>query len=250
MRKVVQWVCLLAGVALLGLYGGLRFDALRANQAALDRFATARNDLAKASAAASTGAFVARAMLPMDFDYDRSLWAADRIAEYEESRRHEFAPPLAVLTIPDIDLQVAVLPGTDELTLNRAVGHIPGTAVPGEIGNVALAGHRDGFFRGLKDIEVGDRIELETLHERMEYTIEGLQLVDPSNVSVLDPTPEPTLTLVTCYPFYYIGKAPLRFIVRASASRTLAEMVASGSSKSAPPRPIAASPVDFVQSSK
>lgn len=205
MLKLLKWVCLVGGVGLLGLYGGLRIHGIRGSAAALDRFEEARREL------------------PSDFEYDQSLWAPGRIAEYHESLNHQFEPPLAMLSIPDLDLKVPVLAGTDELTLNRAVGHIPGTALPGETGNVALAGHRDGFFRGLKDVELGDVIVLQTLSERIEYVIDVLQLVEPSNVSVLDPTTSPTLTLVTCYPFYYVGKAPLRFIVRATGTPKLVE---------------------------
>jgi sortase A len=123
--------------------------------------------------------------------------------------------PLAVLRIPKIRLEVAVLPGTDDRTLDRAVGYIDGTAAPGADGNVGLAGHRDGFFRGLKDIAVGDVIEIETAGRKDLYRIERTWVVTPDDVSVLDPTPTRTLTLVTCYPFYFIGSAPLRFIVRA-----------------------------------
>jgi sortase A len=120
-----------------------------------------------------------------------------------------------MLRIPRIHLEVAVLPGTDDVTLDRAVGHIDQTAQPGTNGNSGIAGHRDGFFRGLKDIAVGDFIELETLAGSERYRIERTWVVNPDDVSVLDPTPTRALTLVTCYPFYFVGSAPLRFIVRA-----------------------------------
>ena len=108
-----------------------------------------------------------------------------------------------------------MLEGTDDFTLNRAVGHIANTARPGSDGNSGIAGHRDGFFRGLKDITPGDAIELETLDGSEVYRVERTWIVDPEDVSVLDPTPARSLTLVTCYPFYFIGSAPRRFIVRA-----------------------------------
>jgi sortase A len=108
-----------------------------------------------------------------------------------------------------------VLPGTDDVTLDRAVGHIEGTAAPDAAGNVGIAGHRDGFFRGLKDITQGDLIELVTLQDTVAYRVEKTWIVDPTDVSVLDPTPGRALTLVTCYPFYFVGSAPQRFIVRA-----------------------------------
>ena len=108
-----------------------------------------------------------------------------------------------------------MLPGTDDGTLDRAVGHIEGTANPGAEGNAGIAGHRDGFFRGLKDIIPGDVIELDTLQGSDSYRVERVWIVDPEDVSVLDPTSTRALTLVTCYPFYFVGSAPRRFIVRA-----------------------------------
>lgn len=123
--------------------------------------------------------------------------------------------PLAVLRIPKIKLAVAVLEGTAESTLNRAVGHIETTALPGSDGNSGIAGHRDRFFRGLKDIRAGDLLELETLTSVDTYRVERTWIVDPHEVSVLDPTDSPSITLVTCYPFYFVGSAPQRFIVRA-----------------------------------
>ena len=125
------------------------------------------------------------------------------------------AMPLAVLRIPKLRLEVPVLPGTDDRTLDRAVGHIEHTALPGTEGNAGIAGHRDGFFRGLKDIAAGDVIELETASGKETYHVERTWVVDPDTVSVLDPTPTRALTLVTCYPFYFVGAAPRRFIVRA-----------------------------------
>jgi sortase A len=120
-----------------------------------------------------------------------------------------------VLRIPKIRLEVPVLPGTDDRTLDRAVGYIEGTALPGTDGNLGIAGHRDGFFRGLKDIATGDVIELDTIQGTDVYRVERTWVVNPEDVSVLDPTSARALTLVTCYPFYFIGSAPQRFIVRA-----------------------------------
>ncbi len=123
--------------------------------------------------------------------------------------------PLAVLRIARIRLVVPVLEGTSDVTLNRGVGHIEETAMPGTSGNSGIAGHRDGFFRSLKDVGVGDAIELETLQGKQTYRIERAWIVNPEDVSVLDPTPEQSITLVTCYPFYFVGSAPQRYIVRA-----------------------------------
>jgi sortase A len=148
---------------------------------------------------------------------DQSLWSPERQRAWRETAVDESAAPapLAVLRIPSIALEVAVLEGTSEWTLNRAVGHIEDTALPGTEGNTGIAGHRDGFFRGLKDIRPGDVLEIETLTSVDTYRIEGTWIVDPEDVSVLDPTDSPSITLVTCYPFYFVGSAPQRFIVRA-----------------------------------
>ncbi len=108
-----------------------------------------------------------------------------------------------------------MLPGTDDRTLDRGVGHIEDTAQPGTDGNLGIAGHRDGFFRGLKDITPGDLMELDTLQGTDVYRVERTWVVSPEEVSVLDPTSTPAITLVTCYPFYFVGSAPDRFIVRA-----------------------------------
>jgi sortase A len=128
-----------------------------------------------------------------------------------------------VLRIPRIALEVAVLEGTDEWTLNRAVGLIEDTAAPGVGGNTGIAGHRDGFFRGLKDIRTDDVLELETPSGIERYRVERTLIVEQDDVWVLDPTAEPAVTLVTCYPFYFVGPAPQRFIVRATRPDPIAK---------------------------
>jgi len=146
---------------------------------------------------------------------DVGAWSPRRVLAYREALGLPHGPPLCGLRIPRIGLEVPVFEGTDEATLNRGVGRIPGTARPGEAGNVALAGHRDGFFRGLKDVREGDVHELRTREETRTYVVDRVAVVDPGDVSVLDDRAAPTLTLVTCYPFYYVGNAPKRFIVQA-----------------------------------
>ncbi len=120
------------------------------------------------------------------------------------------------LEIPRLKLSVMVREGADEGTLSRAVGHIPGTALPGNIGNVGLAGHRDTFFRVLRKIRPDDMIELETTAGTYRYMVKSTKIVTPRDVSVLNASGGETLTLVTCYPFYYVGSAPKRFIVHAT----------------------------------
>jgi len=123
---------------------------------------------------------------------------------------------LGRLEIPRLGVKAMVREGADESTLQRAVGHIPGTALPGSIGNVALAGHRDTFFRGLRNIQKNDAIDLETEDGTYRYVVQSTKIVGPRDVSVLAASTGETLTLVTCYPFYYVGSAPKRFIVRAT----------------------------------
>ncbi len=120
------------------------------------------------------------------------------------------------LEIPRLKLSAMVREGADGQTLHHAVGHIPGTALPGYAGNVALAGHRDTFFRELRNIKKDDSIELETENGTYRYLVESTEIVGPRDVSVLAASHGSTLTLVTCYPFYYVGSAPKRFIVRAA----------------------------------
>jgi len=143
------------------------------------------------------------------------LWSEQRIKDYRDSLDQSLVP-LAVLRIPRINVEAPVLEGTSELTLNRGVGRIEGTARVGENGNVGIAGHRDGFFRGLKDIKLGDKVDLEEPTRTDTYIVDHVQIVDPSDVSVLQPASKAALTLVTCYPFYYIGSAPKRYIVHAT----------------------------------
>jgi sortase A len=206
--RLLESALLLGGVILLGFWGFMRLHRAVGERADLARFAEAR----EAASGAPAGETPAATKPP---DVDTSLWAPERIRAYEESLRKEFGAPLGVLAIPKIRLEVPVLEGTDELTLNRGVGRIEKTARPGEGGNLGIAGHRDGFFRGLKDVAVGDEIRLSTLTRSYTYVVESIRIVAPEDVHVLDPTPRPVLTLVSCYPFYFVGSAPRRFIVRA-----------------------------------
>jgi sortase A len=119
------------------------------------------------------------------------------------------------IEIPRLFLSAMVCEGIEGTTLRRAVGHIPGTALPGQPGNVGLAGHRDTFFRSLSDLRIKDEIEFSTLKGNFKYEVESLMVVEPDNVEALAPSPENMLTLVTCYPFSYIGAAPKRFVARA-----------------------------------
>jgi sortase A len=120
------------------------------------------------------------------------------------------------IEIPRIGVKAIVRESTDSKTLRRAVGHIEGTAFPGQLGNVGLAGHRDTFFRSLRDIRRGDTINLTTLDGEHLYEVQSIRVVEPTDTQVLQTSADRSLTLVTCYPFDYIGPAPKRFIVRAT----------------------------------
>jgi sortase A len=148
---------------------------------------------------------------------DYSLWNAKRIQDYEDSLLINADPPIGVITIQDLDIQIPIYNGSEELNLDRGVGRIKGMAWLNETGNLGIAGHRDGIFRGLKDIEKGDEIEVLSIYGTQVYEVSSITIVDINDVSVLHPTPEKTLTLVTCYPFYHVGHAPKRYIVKAKA---------------------------------
>lgn len=120
------------------------------------------------------------------------------------------------IDIPRLDLSVVVFEGTSDQTLARGVGHLRGSAGPGERGNLVLAGHRDTFFRELRYIQQGDAVNIMGPQGEFEYKVESVAIVEPDQTEVLKPSDGSTLTLITCYPFRYIGNAPQRFIVRAS----------------------------------
>jgi len=119
------------------------------------------------------------------------------------------------LEIPRLNVSVMVMEGDDDATLARAVGHVSGTALPWESGNAVMAGHRDTFFRPLKDLRSGDAIRMTTTRGTFDYHVVRTEIVKPDDVSSLAPTSVRTLTLVTCYPFTYVGPAPERFVIHA-----------------------------------
>ena len=145
---------------------------------------------------------------------DYTLWSSKRIDDYHESNTQRNDAPLAILSIDELNLKVPVYNGTDEINLNRGAGRIKGTARVDSEGNLGIAAHRDGFFRVLKDIEIGDSIGMLTHQGKTEFVVSSITIVDPSDISVLAPTDDPTITLVTCYPFYFVGHAPKRYIVK------------------------------------
>ena len=147
--------------------------------------------------------------------------AFDRALQTGRSwRQPPLGPPaihsvLGRLEIPRLHLSVMVLEGDDPRSLRLGAGHIAGTALPGETGNVAIAGHREPFFRPLRHIAKNDSIVVSTLSGAFRYRVESTEVVGPDNTAVLARTRNPVLTLVTCFPFSYIGPAPNRFVIRA-----------------------------------
>ncbi len=209
------------GLVLLLVWAGIRLHGWISSRNAVRRF---RESVEERPPAVLPGEDAATAVGGTPFHVptgapDTSLWAEGRVRKYRESLEEEAGEAIGVLSIPDIDLTVPVFEGTGSVVLNRGVGRIAGTAHPGEPGNLGIAGHRDGFFRGLKDVGPGDRIVLETAKGTFQYEIRWVRIVAPEDVSVLAPSKTRELTLVTCYPFYFVGKAPKRYIVRAEPVR-------------------------------
>ncbi len=192
-----------------GCIGILLIGAIYAHGAISSRMAIA--DFQKSSADQTESA----AELDLgSYSPDQTLWSDEARAKYDKVNQDTSAP-LALIRIDRLNLEAPVFAGTDRKTLNRGIGVVEMSPMPGEAGNVALSGHRDSFFRPLKDIAVGDVIELQTLLGTQNFQVSEISIVDPLDISVLDPTDESVLTLITCYPFYYIGFAPDRYIVRA-----------------------------------
>jgi sortase A len=210
-RRRISTILIGIGMAMLGVFA-LSVGSGRI----LSRLAIAHFHARDSAVSAATSAEAAATVQVPSTDVNTSLWSIARVKAYKESLAAQFAPPLAILRIRKVGIEVPVLDGTDDLILNRGVGRIKGTALPGQPGNLGIAGHRDGFFRGLKDVAEGDRIEIELPDRTDTYVVRNIKIVLPQDTSVLDPTSDSSLTLVTCYPFYFVGDAPRRYIVLAS----------------------------------
>jgi sortase A len=195
-----------ASIVLTGTYAVGILDQWSSSQHALRIF-----DAAKAKSGTSISATQTVAAQYTD----SSSWSEKGLRAYDESISHSFKQAIAVLNVPRLKIRAPVLEGTDELVLNRGIGWITSTATPGSAGNTGIAGHRDGFFRALKDISEGDEIQLEMPGGLVLYKVDLLKIVGPEDVSVLRQRHADSLTLVTCYPFYFVGHAPQRLIVHA-----------------------------------
>ena len=151
--------------------------------------------------------------------FEDTVHTTDPLSPESASAKPDPWPYIGRVEIPRLDMSIMLLEGIDNRTLRRGIGHIPGTALPGETGNVGIAGHRDGFFRGLGAIRKHDRITVQTVDASYRYEVDSIRVVDPGAIEVLNDTGHPVLTLVTCYPFHLVGPAPKRFVVQASLSK-------------------------------
>ena len=214
-RKVVQKLeqaLLVLALALLGMFAVAHANRVLMVRMEMAQFG-ARRDAIAAILAEPTQAVGSDRLEPPAAG--TALWSSQRAKAYAATLSKS-VEPLAVLRIPRLSLEAPVLNGTDHFTLNRGVGRIRGTSRPGQSGNIGIAGHRDGFFRSLKDVRTGDTIELVTTSGTDIYVVDRVRITNPADISVLRLREKPSLTLVTCYPFYFVGPAPRRFVVEAS----------------------------------
>lgn len=184
-------ICLAAGLALCLTYALVRADG-----------AVGRTD--------AIAAFYQQASGP-----DEKLWSAARVAAYAKALVQPIENPLALLRVASVGIDVPVFEHESDLALNRGASLIAGMGTPDGGGNVGIAAHRDGFFRPLKDVRLGDIIELRTISKLHRYKVTSIDIVPSDDPRLLADTEDPTLTLITCYPFYYVGSAPQRYVVRA-----------------------------------
>ena len=218
-----ELLCYTAGVLLSGFFVVQLAQGEVERQSGISEFeqvaqsaqAAASTSAVEGTAAATENAFEQNAANP-----DTSLWAPGRVADYEASLQAELPPVVGVLELPSVGLKVPVYQSNSELVMDRGAGIIDGMAYPHEPGNIGISGHRDGYFRVLKDIKPGDPIVLQTLEGPKHFRIDATEIVAISDIHLLQDTQDQQVTLVTCYPFYFVGHAPKRFIVTASLDTT------------------------------
>lgn len=209
--RALEVSCWLAGTTLLMLYLSTRALAVVERDNAIAGFVQARSLIATSAATQE---------IPPGRAPDQTLWSESRRRGYAALPADSVASaaiPAAVLRIRSVQLEVPVYADSNERNLNRGATLVAGTALLESDGNIGIAGHRDGFFRALQDVAVGDVVEVESPSRRRVYRVAELLIVEPTDTSPLRNTGQPAVTLVTCYPFYFVGSAPQRFIVRAVA---------------------------------
>lgn len=218
----IERLLFLIGIVCLGIWAYAFVDARlyemreeRRLEEALRQRASVVSQPTRTAAATSTPAAETDALSSFQTEEKDKKETEKESASHREKETLDEGDLIGRIKIPRIGVSAIVLHGVGKKTLRRGVGHIPGTPLPEHEGNVGLAGHRDSFFRALKDIRKDDTIELTTLDGTFEYKVEWTKIVLPEETYVLADEGAPALTLVTCYPFYYVGSAPKRFIVRA-----------------------------------
>lgn len=201
-KLFLELACWGIGLLLIAVYFGATVGFENERREGIEVFA-------RAQAAASASAFEPDSVvLPQDVDRAEPPRQLD--AELDSL-------PVAVLRMPGLDLEVPVFSDISERNLSRGAGWVPGTALPNDDGNMAIAAHRDQYFRALKDAAVGDLLELESLSGQRDYKVTSITIVQPEELWPLDASDMNTVTLITCYPFYFVGSAPQRYIVQAVA---------------------------------
>ncbi len=218
-NRALERACWALGIVLIGSYFGARAYGEFERRQAISAFTQARPRL-DAKATVVRGDRTGLGLLVADRAPDQTLWSDSRVqahAARATEPTESVMLPTALLRIRSVHLEVPVYTDATERNLNRGAGLIAGTALPGSDGNIAIAAHRDGYFRALKDVAVGDVVELESPSQERRYRVVDLAIVEPTDLWPLDETELPAVTLVTCYPFYFVGSAPQRYIVRAVA---------------------------------
>lgn len=216
----VELFCWGLGLALLGYALLIKIHEAQASEAGLQAFALAAAADTPAVSEVPPAATEANADNLLDEGelqgVDQSLWSKKRIAQFADIHKTVKETPLAVLRIDDLKILVPIYEGTSEFNLNRGAGWVEETAPVDGRGNIAIAAHRDSFFRALKDAKKGQKMTLQTLQGTRHFTLSDIQIISQAETSVLEPSSSSKLTLVTCYPFYHVGSAPQRYIVTAT----------------------------------
>lgn len=211
--KIIETSLWLSGLLLIAIFFVDLYRSNLARRESVHEFMVAK-EAAQDAALLSSSDFRTVAMLP----HPPPRAASDIAPALFDWRLKDASGAVAVLRIARLDMEVPVHDGTDDAVLAKGAGLVEGTARPGGHGNVAIAAHRDSYFRGLRDVAYGDLIELESFQRKAIYRVSALAVVEPEDVHVLAENGESALTLVTCYPFQFVGNAPQRYIVRAVAT--------------------------------
>jgi LPXTG-site transpeptidase (sortase) family protein len=223
--KALEIACWVAGTAMVTLYFGARFVGEIEREQGIEAFVQARAPVSAAYPNFVTpNSFAwqefqppAARSVPVSVSPERVDFPVNGRVGAPVSSPGSESMPIALLTIARVGLEVPVFADTSERNLNRGAGWVEGTAAPEDGGNIAIAAHRDGYFRVLQDVVLGDVLVLESIAQERNYRVTEISIVDPGDTSSLFATETAAVTLVTCYPFHFVGNAPQRYIVRAVA---------------------------------